>query len=608
MKALALVALVLALGVGVFFLMARDGGGRGSGRGGRGAPAPVAETPAPPGVAAPSAPRTSTSTSAAHRQQAEEGAPVGARLRIEGTVIGEGAPLPGAEASIWRLQQKLSEARTDERGRFRLDLPAQSSATTLRIEARGFVALERALPPKARGGTEMLGNVRMLRGQRLAGRVVDSRGSPIQGVEVRIEPGAPGTDLFFARGTSLADGSFEIADCPPGMVQVRARARGYGELTVTHTPGRPLELRMLPGVDLPLFVANPEGQGVSGAEVTIQSVGGSESAQRVELTDEEGRVRFEGLNARLWNVRVLHPEYRPAGGVRVNANGNEERVTLKPWPGIVGKVRTEEGAPPPPGTRVHALIALAPGDTLSDLAGGTEVQPDGSFRIPGLRPADWIVRVVAPGFAPAASSPVKLLDERDGSAGTIVLTSGGKILLELESGGRPVAGAEVEVLYQPPSASQVWALRDLRRGQGGARPSSDAAGKLVLENLSGAEVWLAVYAEGYTPRSTGPHVAQEKPSQPIRLALERGGRVQGTVRRKSGAPDANAQLRLVEHAGLLGFPLMLATDEAGRYTTSWLPPGRYTVEAFSSEDPALRSEPREFDLAPGAEPQVDLTL
>ena len=171
-----------------------------------------------------------------------------------------------------------------------------------------------------------------------------------------------------------------------------------------------------------------------------------------------------------------------------------------------------------------------------------------------------------------------------------------------------MAEAEVEVLYQPPSPSQVWALRELRRGQGSARPRSDDAGRLVLENLPGAELWLAVYAEGCTPRSTGPHVAREKPSEPIRLELERGGRVHGHVRRKSGAPDAHAQLRVVEHAGLLGFPLMLATDEEGRYTTSWLPPGRYTVEAFSSEDPALRSEPREFDLAPGAEPEVDLTL
>lgn len=607
MKLLALVALVLAIGVGVFFVLTGDGGGgRGSGRGGRGAGAPVAEETAPRTEPSKAAPRPESAPT--RRQEAEEGAPVGARVRYEGTVIGEGAPLPGAEVAIWRLEQQLSEARTDERGRFRLEHPAQGSATTLRITARGFVALERSLPPKGRGGTEMLGNVRLLRGQRLAGRVVDSRGSPIQGAEVRVEPGAPGSDLFFARGASLADGTFEIADCPPGLVTVRARARGYGELAMTHTPGRPLELRMLPGVDLPLFVTDPQGQGVASAEVTIQSVGGADAAQRVGLTDEEGRVRFDGLSARLWNVRVSHPGFRPAGGVRVNANGNEERVTLKPWPGIVGRVRTEEGAAPPPGTRVHAVIALAPGDTLGELAGGTEVAEDGSFRIPGLRPADWVVRVSAPGFAPAASSPVKLLDERDGSVGTIVLTSGGKLVLEVRSGGRPVADAEVEVLHQPPSASQLWALRDLRRGQGGARPSSDAGGKLVLDNLPGAEVWLAVYAEGYTPRSTGPHVAREKPTQPIAVDLARGGRVRGVVRRKSGAPDANAQLRVVEHAGLLGFPLMLATDEEGRYTTSWLPPGRYTVEAFSSEDPALRSAPQEFDLAPGAEPEVDLTL
>lgn len=606
MKILALVALLLALGVGVFFVLV-DGNERGGGRSGGAAPvAPRAPEPDTRG-AAPAA-RTQAPAATGSRQAAPEVPKGEARLRYEGTVIGEGAPLAGAEIELWHLEQRLADVKSDERGRFKLELVAPNAATNLRIRTRGFVALERALPPKPRGGTEMLGNVRLLRGQRLAGRVVDSRGTPVAGAALRVEPGAPGADVFFALGTSAPDGSFEIGDSPPGLVEIVVRARGYGEARVTHTPGRPLEIRLLPGVDLPLLVVDPSGTGIAGVEVTIQAVGTAEPAQRTLATDADGHALFEGLNARLWNVRTVHPDYRPAPGTKFTANGTQVTLTLKPWPGIVGTVRTPDGGPPPAGTRVNALIAMAPGDTLGDLPGGSEVAADGSFRLGGLRPADWVVRVSAPGFAPTTSAPVKLLTEQDGQVGTIVLKSGGRLVLEITCGAEKIAGAEVELLHMSPAPAQVWAVREARAGSGAPRAASDAAGRLVLENLAPGRVWLAIYAEGYPPKCTGPHEPSETSSLPIPVELVRGGRARGVVRLKSGAPDPNAQLRLVERAGQLGFPLMLATDAEGRYTTAWLPPGRYTLEAFSSEDPTLRSGAKEFELQPGAQPEIDLSL
>jgi 5-hydroxyisourate hydrolase-like protein (transthyretin family) len=609
MKLLALVALLLALGVGVFFVLT-GGSERGGGRNGRASGATPAAPRAPDAHANDAAPPAKSEASAppSSRQAAPEVAKGEARLRYEGTILGEGAPLAGAEIELWRLEQRLADVKSDERGRFKLELVAPNAATQLRIRARGYVALERTLQPKPRGGTEILGNVRLLRGQRLAGRVVDSRAAPVAGAALRVEPGAPGTDVYFAQGTSAQDGSFEIADSPPGLVEVVVRARGYGEARVTHTQGRPLEIRLLPGVDLPLFVADPSGAGIANVEVTILAVGTAEPAQRTQATDAEGRVRFEGLSARMWSVRTLHPDFRPAPGMKLTASGNEETLTLKPWPGIVGTVRTPDGGPPPAGTRVNALMAMAPGDTLGDLPGGSEVAADGSFRIGALRPADWVVRVSAPGFAPTISAPVKLLTEQDGQAGTIVLKSGGKLVLEITSGAQKIAGAEVELLHLSPSPAQVWAVHEARAGSGAARVASDSSGRLVLDNLAPGRVWLVVCAEGYPPKSTGPHEASETSSLPIPVELTRGGRARGVVRTKSGKPAVNAQLRLVERAGQLGFPLMLATDDEGRYTTAWLPPGPYTLEAFSSEDPTLRSGAKEFELSAGAQPEIDLSL
>lgn len=615
MKALALFLLALGLGAGVLFvLLDSDGGARG---GRTNSSMQPKELPVERGErAVPEEPRrgareSSPSGADEPRRQAV-GASAIAEVRgvYEGVVIGEGAPVPGAHLEILRHAEVLGEAETDARGRFRLPVRPLSGAGTLRVRARGFVSVERNLPPKPAGGTILLGNLRLLRGQRLTGHVYDGRGDALPDAEVRVEPMSPGADLLVARGRTGGDGLFEIADAPPGTVQVSARARGYGEKSVPYSPGGPsLELRLEPGVDLTLVLRTRSGAPVAGAEITIQTPNDPRASGRVAESDEQGRVRFEGLGTRLWNVRIAHPEFRPMNRPQMQATGVEQVIECQPWPGIAGLVRAPGGQPIPAGTRVQALPASAPGDVLMNAGSGLEVARDGTFRVGGLRQGDWRVRVSAPGFAPATSAPVKLANEGDGHAGTIELQAGAKLVFALTVEHKPVVGAEVELFAAPPAPAQLWALAGARGSGPGKRALSGSNGLAMLENLPPGRVWVVVYAEGSPPKASGPHdVSAEASPTPIAIELERGGRLQGQVKLEGGAPAAGAQLRVLERGGHLTFPLTLASGEDGRYTSAWMPAGPYTIEAFAPEDPTQRSGPQEIELHAGELRQLDLSL
>jgi hypothetical protein len=321
---------------------------------------------------------------------------------------------------------------------------------------------------------------------------------------------------------------------------------------------------------------------------------------------------FEGLGARAWNVRVTHPEYRPAGRSQVQATGAEEVIQCAPKPAILGTVRAPGNKPPPAGTRVHVLPAGGPGERAGmalPSSGGTEVGSDGTFRLSGLSPGDWRVLVSAPGYASTSSPPVKLGFDGDGFAGTIVLMKGGSLEFTVTLAGEALAGAEVELLPNQPTPAQLGALASSRGPGLGTRVRSGADGRAALENLGAGSFWAAVYAPGCPPVKSGPHeVRLDGETRTIAIALERGARIEGRVQTPAGAPVANANLRIVERGERLGFPLTLASDADGRYTSAWLPPGKYTIEAFAPEDPTRRSDAKELEVEAGEQRTLDLTL
>jgi hypothetical protein len=606
MKALIVALVALLLGAMLVVLLLGGSGGR-RGRGAATAPStPVAAESGVPERSDTSEPAPSVQlTESGVRQAAEAGSARPARTFLEGTVIGDGAPIPGASLELYVYEELRASGTTDARGRFRLECPPISNASQLRVGARGFVTAERTLPGRPAGGTVMLGNLRLQRGQRIEGRVIDGQGAGISGAEIRIEPYQSGSDLFVAKGQSGAEGRFEVSDCPTGTLLVSARAKGFGEVSVTHSPGQPLEMRLEPGTALRLLVVTPQGSPVAGASVQIQPREPGRTVKREAPTDAEGRVVFEGLAQREWNVRVTHGDYRTNSVGMVRATGAEERLVCVPWPAIEGRVVAPDGKAPPAGTRVQALPASAPSDRITTLEGGQPVAADGTFRVSGLRGGDWRVHVSAPGFAPTLSAPVKVGIEGTIQVGAIELASGGGLSLILRRQSQPVAGAGVEIFATEPSPAQMWAFATDPQGADRAA-LSDAKGHVRLLNQSAGTIWLAIYAPGSPPTKSGPHVIRDGPEQaPVEVALVPGGRFVGRAF-EDGKPLPHALIRILDRSGKLGFPLTLVSAVDGRYTSAWLPPGRYQLEAFTPEDPRSGSGGVEHELAAGEEKNVDL--
>jgi hypothetical protein len=269
-------------------------------------------------------------------------------------------------------------------------------------------------------------------------------------------------------------------------------------------------------------------------------------------------------------------------------------------------VITPDGSRPPEGTLVQAMPASAPGDRIGSFTGGSPIRPDGGFRLGGLRPGEWTVRITAPGYATTQSPPVRLGIEGDGWAGTITLDGGGELLLSLVRGEQPVARADVEVTSREPSLAQLWALRD-SEGVLGHRLRA-TAGQVRFPSLPPGAVWAMIFAEGSPPSIAGPfHVVSGRALEQT-VELDPGAQVRGHTTGPDGQPYTSVQVRVIDRKGRLGFPLTVATDPQGGYLTPWLPPGRFTVEAFSTSQPARRSGAKEVELEPGKVLELDLTL
>jgi hypothetical protein len=616
MKSLVLLLLTLVLAGGLLFMTmggsrsvrdpdrrARDLPAQGGGDGVQ--PAPEHATPEPQSpIRAARAPERDE----VHRESIAAAPGPALRINYEGAVIAEGAPLPGADLVLLVGDQPLADARTNERGAFRLSVPAHPEAMRLDVRARGFVGLERSLPARPAGGTEILGNLRLLRGTMLTGRVIDQGGRGIGGAEVRVEPMSAGRDVLTSRAVTKADGSFEIPDSPPGGVVVRARATGYGERLVNHVvkEGSTVLVEMAPGLDLLVQLVTPRGDPVVGADLSLMGATNSRVPARREASDERGRVAFRELGPELWNLRVAHPDYRPTGKNQIRAGEPELVLQCNPWPALEGRVVTPDGSPLPAETRVQAMPSAAPGDQMGSLPAGQPLGPEGQFRIGGLRSGSWTVRVTAPGYAPTQSASVQLGIEGDGWAGTITLDGGGELLLSLLRGDEPVSRADVEVSAREPSLAQLWALRD-SEGVLGQRITV-TGGQARFASLPAGPVWAMVFAEGSPPMVAGPFQVTSGRVIEQEIDLPPGARAHGKTSSADGTPCLEAQVRVIDREGRLGFPLTMAPGASGEYLTPWLPPGRYTIEAFSTSHPTRRSGANELVLEAGKVLELDLTL
>ncbi len=562
------------------------------------------------------------------------GASVRAKENVGGVVRGL-----GGRTEIARASEQVGSYRFEALGAGSWDLSAI---------AEGFTRTELALRmPRDEGAPEVV--LVLQRGGSASGTVVDFAGTPVAGATVQVAfnlqnvmSAAEEGSGAVALGTSLADGSFQLANLPAGQHKLVARADGTAGSDAVEvelrsgeeTSGIVLTLRL--GGTLTGEVYLEGGAPAAGAQVLLQ-LGSDPLAQRFVNADREGRFRVEHLTAGSYNVMHFpgthsrsrsgtEPEPDAAsmltGMLLANANvveGETAHVVLgspaKDAVELSGRVTCD-------GLGVGGIVVtiLPDGAKRGSAASGAlkfaTSDEEGRFRATLDGPGAYLASLQKPGAAGQQQTITQrfVAPEVREFQREFELPVGAIAGRVREPSGAAAARARVTLSVDGPV--QVGTLF----GDNYAEVETDAEGRYELVWLAEGTYSVAVggaplggllggSARGGRQVREGVRVREGERMEGIDFDLREAGSLRGIVKGADGGPVAEAALFLRDASGR---PLerlsMVATDAAGRFAYDGLEAGEYTVSARKGDrasDERARvlvreGESSEVELALGA--------
>ncbi len=396
-----------------------------------------------------------------------------------------------------------------------------------------------------------------------------------------------------ARRFDSADGSFEIVDLKSSEVGLRVTAPGFVQESLPGVEVKPGEIRR--GVDVRLrrggsirgrVVEQGSGEPVAGVEVHW-------NAEREDAAPElprgrgtsgpDGSFLLQGLRPGKANLFASHPDFVPGPGVlvEVRAGGVTEGVSV-----AIGRGGAIEGLAVGPDGFAYAGAKANVSGLGEPGWKDAVVGEDGRFRVGGLRPGKYLVRVPPP---PSASrhgedygermlrgiatveeglvSPVEFPEPVKG-----ICTVKGRVL----RGEASVANANVSLV--PGGGESSRETRALHEGRWYSQTREDGA--FEFRGVPPGEATLWVNAP---PRWSGF-------SFPVRVPEARefvvdapipSGRIEGRVLRASDLapiPEVSVRTSYGDHDPFRD-RAWAQTDREGRYAIGDLSPGTYAVTA-----------------------------
>ena len=446
---------------------------------------------------------------------------------------------------------------------------------------------------------------RAQRAFRLAGRVVDHEGRPVEGVFVSAASGAHPVPYRRRPGADVSDagGRFRISPRVPetgvagDVVVALGETSPAGRAPVPPAGDGDLEIRLPHPVELVVRVRDPEGRGVEGAQVRViagvapgrWAFGLDEDRSWLHAAGADGTARL-ALGPGRHDLRVVAPGFvaREVLGARAEPGGRTEPidVALERTVEVDGRV-TDEGGRAVPGVRVVI------GDR-EEVAGVTTTDATGTFLLGGLPPKTLQLHVQGEGLLPTEPRAVTAP-----ASGVEVHVSRGGVLE-----GRVVDGATIEPL---PGAR----VRAVSVGVPSAEASEAEGvagddGSFVLSGLAFGRVEVRAETEGYVDWR-GEHVL-DPDSGPdwLDLALERGTTLRGVVVGEGGEPVVGASLEVSvgerETAETID---RRGSDRHGEFEADGLPLARVVLRV---EKGGFLPDERRLDLRGGGTHEVRIEL
>lgn len=499
-----------------------------------------------------------------------------AKARLSGALVSQDGPIPGAQLLYQAVGRAPLEVTSDARGAFTLVFQEPHVPGVLSIRARGFALFELGVGRLRPGENRNLGNVHMVAGAVLEGRVVGGANLGVPGALLTAASSRnivnDGVRLLDTR--SEKDGRFRLEDVPIGNVRVDVSAAGYGSRSIqVEAPASDLLIELGPGRDLAVQVRDEGGQGVAGAAVRLEPIG-DDAPSLLATTDERGLARLEGLGPPLWNLVVTHEAYRPFSQELVLGEPTLE-VTMQRWPCLVGLVRTPDDGPPPPGTRVFAAHRTQTTGRFAPEGEGTPPAPDGSFRLCPVFPGSYEVVVDAPGYARTRSERLDVPIEGTVDAGVVRLARGGSLVVVC--GVEAPRGSRAELYSDTPHPGALWNADERSPFLIESRELAPD-GSARFDGLELGPVWVVLRVEGRLPLVVGPYaVADGDERMTDALQPDPGGRIEGRLRDDQGAAVAGALVLI--RGGTVDGVVRSTTDASGVFLSPALPAGSYRLWA-----------------------------
>ncbi|WP_404367484.1 carboxypeptidase regulatory-like domain-containing protein [Corallococcus coralloides] len=483
----------------------------------------------------------------------------------------------------------LSRTTSAQDGTFTLEGLPQGTVTLWALGSRG-AGLQEDVVTGTRDVT-----LALQASQPLTGRVVDEDGAPLSQVQVTVLH--TGTARYFETKTG-ADGRFSLGPLPEDTYGLLAAGPGRLTAWMREVAVEPMQEDIVLFAPRRIVGTVVDGEHpVAGATVTELDGG------RVATTDDQGRFTLEGLPPGEYTLEAEQGGLLAREPVTLPEDPREARVTLRLGTTfyVEATVRDTAGKPV-----AHAEVSADLPSELSEHFGAPIFQPlgttdaDGRVRLGPLRARDYTFQVVADRMLDLTATRTVA---EGGPALDFVLSPA--VLVEgvvTDAAGQPVADASLSLHpparkrradAPPPMYARSFILMHPPRDVPVTfDATSDAEGRFAIkvdQPLSGT---LTVEADGYLPRK----LQVRAPTSGLKLTLDAGGTVRGTVTNSRGAPVNEVDVSLVKQEaepsrGVHDEPpeddgdtpdserttFAGTSGEDGRFDIHGLPPGTYAV-------------------------------
>lgn len=439
----------------------------------------------------------------------------------------------------------------------------------------------------------------------VAGRVTDDRGRPIAGAEVGLGyRGTLGQVIGTLRaGESDDEGRFRLENLPPGEFELRAEHPAWrsNRIDVKQALERGgevdgVEVRLDAGARFVGVVRFPDDSPAVKARVKASvdysgQVGGLGTGVDPQdggttFSDEAGEFEIRGLGDGAFHLEVgLEVSEGPnAGswGLRrsgMRATGEELVLVLEELAALDGEVVDREGTPV---AKFDARAVLEGSGAMFGVGAERKQDSvvdseDGRFRLAGLRPGTWQVRILADGYARSDVQEISL-----------PLPDGAPPIRFVLQPSATVEGSVLDSLGQPVSGARVGLQLELaQRVQqqmegGGIAAFTDNAGRFRLEGLDPGPAALEATREGFAAsEAVAVDLVAGEVTRDITLALRTGGTLTGVVLTPEGDPRPGRSV-ILQLMPSVDRQHILESGPDGSFAKEHLEPGSWQIVVMAN--------------------------